>query len=110
MIPLPRRLLRQTATVRVPKNSAYGGEYEDPITISNVRFEAVASINQTSYQLQAPIKGTLYIDAHISDGAFEIPAGSLVSVDGEVSEACVSECETLRDWTGTVHHWEVVLA
>lgn len=109
-MPLPRRLMRQTAVVRVPKNdSHYGGEFEEPMTIERVRFEASASIRRTDYQLQAPVKGTLFIDAVNSSPAMEVPAGSLVSVDGEVSEACVQECRAIRG-AGSIHHWEAVLA
>ncbi len=109
-MPLPRRLMRQTAVVRVPKEgSPYGGEFEEPVTIERVRFEASASIRRTDYQLQAPVKGTLFIDPKASRGGFAIPAGSLVSVDGEVSEATVHDCETIRDGSGRVHHWEVAL-
>lgn len=110
MMPLPRRLLRQTATVRVPKDSTYGGEYEDAVTITRVRFDATASIRATEYQLQAPVKGVLFIDPKVSGNAFAIPAGSLVSVDGEIAEATVHDCEEIRDDRGRVHHWEVVLA
>ncbi len=109
MIPLPRRMLRQTATVQVPKDSTYGGEYEEAVTIDRVWFDASASIRQTDYQLQAPVKGTLFIDPKVSDGAFAIPAGSLVSVDGEVSEATVHECSPIKDSHGRLHHWEVIV-
>lgn len=108
MIPLPRRLMRSTATVRVPKEGGYGGEYEEPVTIKNVCFDANATIYVTDYQLQAPLKGVLFIDPRISEGAFEIPAGSLVSVDGEVSEATVHDCQPTPN-AANLHHWEVVL-
>lgn len=109
MIPLPRRMLQQTAIVRVPKDTPYGGEYEEPKTIDHVWFDASATIRRTDYQLEAPVKGTLFIDPKVSVGAFEIPAGSLVSVDGEVSEAAVHDCSTIKDNMGKVHHWEIVL-
>lgn len=109
MIPLPRRMLRQTAEVRVPKDGPYGGEYEEAKTIDHVWFDASASIRQTEYQLQAPVKGLLFIDPKVSSGAFAIPAGSLVTIDGEVSGATVHECSPIKDGRGRVHHWEVVL-
>lgn len=109
MMPLPRRLLRSTAKVKVPKEgSPYGGQYEEPVTIERVCFEAAASIRRTDYQLQAPLKGTLYIDPKVSEGAFAIPAGSLVSVDGEVSDAIVHECQPIPS-LANLHHWEVLL-
>lgn len=109
MIPLPRRMLRQTAEVRVPKEGPYGGDYEEAVTIERVWFDATASIRRTDYQLQAPVKGLLFIDPKVSRNAFAVPAGSLVTVDGEVSGATVHECCPVRDGRGRIHHWEVVL-
>ncbi|MBQ9042311.1 MAG: hypothetical protein IJ111_05790 [Eggerthellaceae bacterium] len=109
MIPLPKWLLTSTATVRVPaKSGVYGGEYAEPVTIGRVCFQGAASIKATAYQLQAPVKGVLFIDPNVSEGAFEIPAGALVSVDGEVSEATVHECIPVPS-AANLHHWEVTL-
>lgn len=108
MMPIPRRLLTQTAVVRVPVRGGYGGECEDPVTIEHVRFEPSAQIHVHEYQLQAPVRGTLFIDARTSSPAMELPAGTMVSVDGEVSEATVQNCETIRD-AGRIHHWEITL-
>ncbi len=107
--PIPRRLMRSTATVRVPKSdSPYGGVFEEPVTIEHVAFEASDSIRRTDYQLEAPLRGILYIDPITSVGAFAIPAGSLVSVDGEVSEATVHDCQPTPSLKN-LHHWEVLL-
>lgn len=109
MLPIPKSLLTQKATVRVPITGGYGGQYEEPVTIERVRFEPSSAISASSYQLQAPTKGTLIVDATNSSPAFEVPAGSLVSVDGELSEACVHECCPIRE-AGRIHHWELVLS
>ena len=107
--PIPRRLMRSTATVRVPKeDSPYGGVFEEPVKIEHVAFEASASIRRTDYQLEAPLKGILYIDPKTSTGAFAIPAGSLVSVDSEVSDATVHDCQPIPS-LANLHHWEVIL-
>lgn len=108
MIPIPRRLMRSTATVRTPREGGYGGEYNEPVKIAGVCFDATAGLGVTDHQLQAPARGVLFVDPRVSKGAFEIPAGSLVSVDGEVSEATVHECEAIYGWDG-LHHWEYVL-
>lgn len=107
MLPIPRRLLTQTAKVRIPVKGGFGGECEEPITIEHVRFEASASISQSEYQLQAPIRGMLFIDARNSSPARELPAGTMVSIDGELSEATVHDCQTILDDRGNVHHWEI---
>lgn len=108
MLPIPKSLLTQTATVKAPIPGGYGGQYAEPVTVEHVRFEPCLSASASTYQLQAPAKGTLFIDAANSSPAFEVPAGSLVSVDGEVSEACVRECCPIQE-AGRVHHWELVL-
>ena len=43
-----------------------------------------------------------------TEGAFAIPAGSLVSVDGSPPVAATS-CVPRLDGMGRVHHWEVAL-
>ncbi len=109
MFPIPKRLLTSSASVRTPKEGAlYGGEYNDPVTIGRVCFQGEAGIRRTDYQLQAPVKGVLFIDPNVSVNAFAIPAGSLVSIDGEQSEATVHECNPVPS-AANLHHWEVTL-
>ena len=100
--------MRSTAVVRVPAPGVYGGEFDEPVTIENVCFDGNATIRRTDYQLQAPLKGVLYIDPKVSTGAFAIPAGSLVSIDGEISEATVHDCQPTPN-AANLHHWEVTL-
>lgn len=109
MIPIPKRILTQTATVRIPVEGGFGGECTDPIEIKYVRFESKADISQNDYQLQAPVRGLLFIDAINSEPAIELPAGTMVSVDGEISEATVHSCVPCRDGLGRIHHWEIEL-
>ena len=114
MMPIPRRLLRQACTVRVPRDSFYRGEYEEPVSFGRVCYEPASSIGGTAnsggspHQEQNPVRGTLFIDPRASEGAFEVPAGSLVKVDGMETEAVVRECAAIM-CGGRVHHWEVVL-
>lgn len=110
MLAIPKRLLSQSVTVRLPVAGGYGGECADPVYIEHVRFEAAAATSQTAYQLQAPIRGTLFIDAVNSSPAMELPAGTMVLLDGETAECTVRECQTLLDGRGRVHHWEATLA
>ena len=48
------------------------------------------------------------MDAVSTEGAFAVPAGSLVSVDGSPPVAATS-CVPCPDGMGRVHHWEVAL-
>lgn len=107
MPPIPRRLLTSKASVRVPV-PGFGGTYAEAREISHVCWQPEQPLRRTDHQAGAPCKGTLFIDAVLSEGAFEIPAGSLVSVDGD-TECCVQECAALPS-PKNVHHWEVTLA
>ncbi|NGM17723.1 minor capsid protein [Eggerthellaceae bacterium zg-893] len=107
MPPIPLRLLASTAVVRTPA-PGFGGTYSEPREIRHVCWQPAQPARQTAHQIGAPCKGTLFIDAALSEGAFEVPAGSLVSVDGD-AECCVQECAALPS-PADVHHWEVALA
>lgn len=75
--------------------------------IARVRYELRAGVRRTGYQTQDGTTGLLFVDAS-SPGAFEVPAGSLVSVDGG-PECCVASCSRYVDESGRVHHWELEL-
>ena len=107
--PIPLDLLPSTASVRVPDDAAdRGGAFLEPVTVTNVRFERSANIRHTDYQLQDTTTGVLFVDALQSGGAFEIPAGSKVSVDGGPWMS-VSRCRAFEEFSGQVHHWEIEL-
>jgi hypothetical protein len=110
MLPIPMRVLTSSVRVRIPVDGAGGyKEYADPATIGNVRYELASGVRPTSYQLQDGTTGVLFIDALNSVGAFDVPAGSLVSVDGAEAECCVAACRRYEGFGGRVHHWEVEL-
>ena len=104
----------QTMAVSVPvEDDEYGGSHAEPVTVTNVRFERVAerralhSSGATGgYVISDDLKGRIYVDAATSGGAFEVPEGSKVSVDGgEPME--VVRTSRFEDFAGRVHHWEL---
>lgn len=110
MLPIPLCMLTSKIAVRVPEDGASGyRELADPVNIGRVRYEMVAGIRKTDYQLQDGTTGLLFVDAVNSTGAFELPAGALVRVDGAEAECCVSACHRFEGMGGRVHHWEVEL-
>lgn len=108
MVPIPKRLLPSRAEVRVPEEEGGRQGFSDKRLLLGVRYEQRASVRATDYQLQDATTGLLFIDAVSTAGAMELPAGSLVSVDG-ATECCVASCTRYVDERGHVHHWEVEL-
>lgn len=107
--PIPRRMLPSSCTVQVPvSDGGLGGRYGEPRVMRHVRFEESDETRASSYTLRDGPRGTLFVDARSTDGAFPIPSSSLVSVDGSVPVAATS-CTPLLDGAGRVHHWEVRL-
>ena len=100
--PIPRRLLPDTAIVRVPDCE---GGYEDGHAIVGVRFERTQSIVDDPHRSADAGSGKVYIDAVNSTGAFEVPAGSRIEVKGaSLLVASVKRCEAAG---GRIHHWEL---
>ena len=105
--PIPKSLMPSTAAVRVPMDGEGGGENaEEPQMIERVRYESASAAKRSSYVFADGSTGVVYIDAANSIGAFEVPVGSLVSIDG-APEVCVVKCAPFADYAGHVHHWEV---
>lgn len=109
MMQIPPVLLKSTATIRIPVDGDWGGSLSDDArTITGVRFERTSSIESGDYVSSDSPQGTLYIDAANSDGAFEVPEGSEVVVDGGKPMTAVS-VRTCTAFGSDVHHWEVTL-
>ena len=114
LTPLPRSVLPSVMEVRAPvADSEYGDEWSDPVTVSHVRFQRAADLAlvsvggaQPGYVFRDGSRGLVYVDAATSEGAFEVPEGSRVSVDGgdAMEVARVTRCDHMD---GTCHHWEL---
>ena len=113
LAPLDVSLLPSTMAVRVPVDSEYGESFGKPAVIRYVRFSRSTEFRlqdsggaQTGYVFQDGSKGIVYVDAKNSEGAFEVPERSVVTIDrGEPMEVVrVTRCDHL---SGAVHHWEV---
>lgn len=109
--PIPRSLLPDAVEVFCPTESDYGGTFEQyGRTISHVRFNAESELRASGHVLDDGSTGLLFIDAVSSDGAFEVPVGSKVILNGEEPFKVARKCTVLRGFDGIVHHWEVELA
>lgn len=106
LAPIPASLLTSTVAVKTPKESDFGGEFNEPATIERVRFDETSDLVRNGYVMSDGAKGLLFIDAACSLGAFEIPVGSLVSIDGQ--DYCMAgKVSPYCGFGGFVHHWEV---
>lgn len=102
--PIPKELRPSSATVRPLGGD---GTYDEAAVISAVGFQGATTLAANGRQLASGLSGMLYVDA-TSPGAFEIPTGSKVAVDGGPDWMVVEGVETVRTLDG-VHHWEVTL-
>ena len=102
--PIPARLLADDAVVRVPDGE---GGYAEGIAVSRVRFRRTQSVVDDDHRSADAGAGKVYVDALNSVGAFEIPAGSRIDIDG--NSYYVVECKRCEDINGHVHHWELTV-
>lgn len=100
-----------TAYVRTPiaDQDAYDGisGFGEPVEIRNVRWNRAEAMRPSQHVFTDGSTGLLFIDARNSEGAFEVQAGSLVTVRGE-ERVCV-KTTPFEDFEGNVHHWECEL-
>lgn len=102
---IPKSLLPDTAEVQEPAGGDYGGEYSEPYYLVHVRFDANIPLLRTSYVLEDGSEGIIFVDAVNTEGAKEVPVGSLVTIRGE--EHSVVKVHRFESFNGAVHHWEL---
>ena len=100
--PIPVRLLPDVMSVRVPLED---GTLAEPVTISRVRFQRVQSICDDAHRAADAGARKVFVDAVSSGGAFEVPAGSRVTIGGNTY--LVAGCTRCEDFNGHIHHWEL---
>ncbi len=107
LTPIPKLLLSESVSVRVPVADDYGTAWSDDVQeLRHVRIEQAESLLSKGYVLSDGCKAVMYVDAVNSSGLLEIPVGSLVQVSGDwLAASAVTPYEV----GGTIHHWEVTL-
>ena len=117
--PIPPRILRSTATVKVCtgtdvyQNPVYGKQY----TVNHVHLQPTDRIIKTKDNTDQQLTSTLFVDARHSSPALDWKA--LLSKAHEKSgdmrvivrnvEYTVVTVDELRDDTDRLHHWEIGL-
>ena len=100
--PIPLCLLGESMEVSVPDGR---GGFAAPVAVSSVRFETGQSASDDPHRSANAGGGTVYVDAFLSGGAFEVPAGSRVEIAG--ASYYVRECRRRCGFGSVVHHWEL---
>lgn len=110
MRPIPRSMMPDSLTVRrLDRAATRGGVYLDGYeTMAPVRYEDASTLQLEQWQLQANVRGKVYIDARNTAGASALAEGDRVSIDGGATWRTVVGVAEYRAEAGTgVHHWEV---
>lgn len=102
---IPRHLLTDSMLVKLPDPEAdYAGTWKEERRVGRVCFQSREQLGRTSWSLAEGASGRVFVDALNSEGAFEVPAGARVEVNGRAMEC--KACQAYRAF-GRVHHWEV---
>lgn len=101
--PIPLHLLPDDMTVRAPLED---GNFGEPKIIRHVRFEKASELADDEHVLSS-VFGTVFVDATMSDGAFEVEVGSRVEIQN--LSLLVSRVKRFQIMHGRVHHWELGL-
>lgn len=114
--PIPARILRSTATVKVCTSvDRYQKQTFAEYTVKNVHLQPTNEIRKTASNTDCTLRAILFVDARRSspsldwDGLFtsahEKAGDMLIIVRGV--EYTVFSVDSLRDDTDQLHHWEV---
>lgn len=116
LAPIPASMLPSSMAVTQVGFGEYGEEETDLGTISNVRFDRADSFTLASsggapsgYVFKDGSKGLVYVDAANSGGAFEVPEGALVRIDGGDAMRVVA-VNVRASLDGSAHHYEIEVA
>lgn len=88
--------------VRVPDGQ---GGHAEGVAVARVRFVRSQQACDDAHRSADAGRGRVFVDAANSVGAFEVPAGSRVTIGGH--SYVVERCWERRGWDGRVHHWEL---
>lgn len=116
--PIPAKILRSTATVRVCTGTdVYQNQTFDTYTVRRVHCQPTTRIVKTTADTEQQLTSVLFVDARLSkpaldwDGllraAHETGGDMFVTVNGV--EYTVVTVDTLRDSADRLHHYEVGL-
>lgn len=114
--PIPARILRSTATVKVCNGTdIYQNQQYTEYTVERVHLQPSTNIVKARDNTEAQLRGILFVDARISSPALDWRGllESAHALGGDVrvivrgTEYTVLTVDELRDDTDELHHWEI---
>lgn len=117
--PIPSRILRSTATVKVCNGvDLYQNQTYAKYTVQRVHLQPTEHITKTASNTDQRLKSVLFVDARRSSPALNWKAlfqsahekGGDMRVIVRGIEYTVMDVDGLRDDTDRLHHWEISLA
>ena len=116
--PIPAKILKSTATVKVCSGvDVYQNQTYDEYTVQRVHLQPTNEIRKTQNNTEIVLRSILFVDARIStpfldwfallQAAHNVAGDMKVVVRGE--EYTVLSVDELRDDTDGLHHYEVGL-
>ena len=116
--PIPARILRTTATVKVCSGiDRYQNQRYTEYTVKRTHLQPTNEVRKTESNTDETLRSILFVDARISKPALDW-AGLLQSaheIGGDVRvivrgvEYTVLAVDELRDDSDRLHHWEIAL-
>lgn len=116
--PIPSKILRSTATVRVCNGTdMYQNQTHDTYTVSKVHLQPTNEVRKTVDNTEVVLRSILFVDAQTSTPSLDWCAlfrqahenqGDMYVIVREQTYT-VAGVDELRDDTDIVHHWEVSL-
>ena len=116
--PIPSKILKTTATVKVCTGvDRYQNQTETTYTVKKVHLQPTNEIRKTANNTDCTLRAILFVDARISTPAIDwgglLRAAHQIGGDMRVVvrgvEYTVMGTDDLRDDTDNLHHWEISL-
>lgn len=116
--PIPARILRTTATVKVASGvDRYQNQTYTEYTVKRTHLQPTNEIRKTEANTDETLRSILFVDARLSTPALDWAAllQSAHEIGGDVRvvvrgvEYTVLQTDELRDDSDRLHHWEIAL-
>jgi hypothetical protein len=116
--PIPAKILRSTATVRVCDGvDLYQNQTYTEYTVNKVHLQPTNEVKKTQSNTECVLRSILFVDARLSTPLldWDVMLSAAHAIGGDIrvivrdQEYTVATVDALRDDTDNLHHYEVGL-